>query len=154
MLVQNIGHDCSNITSETVMTLHWEIQNSSFEKQRAYLPDNQSFLSGRHLIVTNNMSETIIDIKFICTQWAEYPAMRSNGPLPQVRDGKRLENIGDPTAGRKSSSPIIIKIEEEEMIPKNLCVVLFPNALYFADLYPLHEEGQKGQICVFCRDTD
>src|SRR3984957_8973704 len=84
MLVQNIGHDCSNITSETVMTLHWEIQNSSFEKQRAYLPDNQSFLSGRHLIVTNNMSETIIDIKFICTQWAKYPAIRSNGPLPQV----------------------------------------------------------------------
>src|ERR1700720_4245178 len=38
----------------------------------------------RHLIVTNNMSETIIDIKFICTQWDEYPAMQSNGPLPQV----------------------------------------------------------------------
>src|ERR1700720_2102676 len=38
----------------------------------------------RHLIVTNTMSETIIDIKFICTQWDSYTAMHGNGPLPHV----------------------------------------------------------------------
>ena len=40
------------------------------------------------------------------------------------------------------------------MIPKKVSDVLFPNELYFTDLNPLHEEGQKGQICVFRRDTD
>ena len=57
-------------------------------------------------------------------------------------------------AGRKSSSPIIIEIEEEDMIPKKVSDVLFPNEHYFTDLNPLHEEGQKGQIGVICRDTD
>ena len=35
------------------------------------------------------------------------------------------------------------------MIPKKVSDVLFPNELYFTDLNPLHEEGQKGQIRVF-----
>ena len=40
------------------------------------------------------------------------------------------------------------------MIPKKVSDVLFPNELYFTDLNPLHEEGQKGQIRVFRRDTN
>ena len=40
------------------------------------------------------------------------------------------------------------------MIPKKVSDVLFPNELYFTNLNPLHEEGQKGQIRVFHRDTD
>ena len=40
------------------------------------------------------------------------------------------------------------------MIPKKVSDVLFPNELYFTDLNPLHEEGQKGQIRVFRCDTD
>ena len=40
------------------------------------------------------------------------------------------------------------------MIPKKVSDVLFPNELYFTDLNPLHEEGQKGQICVFRRKPE
>src|ERR1700720_1372020 len=35
---------------------------------------------------------------------------------------------------RTSGTPIIIEIEEEDMIPKKVSDVLFPNALYFTDL--------------------
>ena len=71
-----------------------------------------------------------------------------------VRDGKWPENSGGNRAGHKSSSPITIKIEEEDLILKKVSDVLFPNELYFTDLNPLHDEGQKGQISVIRRNTD